>query len=276
MKKTILAVAGIAGVAVLWASALYIIYGDIVQTHIRDKNPFPFYNGDNHLISHGGGAIDGLVYTNSKEAIESSIKSGMKFIEIDLIKTSDGMYIAGHDWKMVNQMTGHNGDKPLSSAEFKNSKIYGKYTPLDESEIAELLKRYPNWIMVIDKARDVEHLAKAFPFPDRIIIQVYGLHGYFDALKAGFKYPTLRLKGGRRGIKEIYKLFMKWLNIKSVILGEKSFNKNLDYIGKLHDDGVAVILYGHPSFKIVENADEVKKYTGKYIDLVDTDTLKSL
>ncbi len=69
---------------------------------------------------------------------------------------------------------------------------------------------------------------------------------------------------------------MNWLNVKSVILGEKSFNKNLDYIGKLHDKGTTVILYGNPSFKIVENPEKIKKYHGKYIDLVDSDFLISL
>lgn len=276
MKKTLPAVACIAGCGILWVLGLYILYGDTVYSNINDNTRFPFYNGEHHLIAHGGGSIDGHVYTNSKEAVESAINSGMKFIEIDLIKTSDGIYIAGHDWELVNNITGHNGDAPLSLKEFKESKIHGKYTPLDESDIAELMKKYPDWTMVIDKARDITHLAKVFPFPDRIILQVYGIHGYFDALKAGFKYPTMRLKGGRRGIKGIYKLFIKWLNIKSVILGEKSFNKNIEYIGKLHDSGVAVILYGNPSFKIVEDADKIKEYTGKYIDLADTDTLRSL
>ena len=66
------------------------------------------------------------------------------------------------------------------------------------------------------------------------------------------------------------------VNVKSVILGELSFNKNKDYIKELHDKGVTVILYGNPSYKIVENKDEIKKYAGTYIDLFDSDNLNKL
>ena len=147
---------------------------------------------------------------------------------------------------------------------------------MDETDVANLMEKYPDWIMLIDKARDIKQLAKTFHHKDRIILQVYGLHGYFKALKHGFKYVVLRLKGGRRGIKEIYKIAIDWLNIKGIILGEKSFNKNMDYIKELHDKGVAVILYGNPSFKIVESPELIKKYANEYIDLVDTDTIRSL
>ena len=278
MKKTL----KIIGVAILttiiWGIGVFIWHGNVILDNIKDKTPHPFYNGNDHLIAHAGGAIDGNVYTNSREAVEGSILEGQKFIEIDLIKTSDGAYIAGHDWELVNEMTGKKDqkDKPQSLDEYKNAKILNKYTTMDEFDVAKLMDKHPNWVMLIDKARDIKHLAKTFANKDRIILQVYGLHGYFKALKYGFKNPVLRLKGGRRGIKEIYKVAMNWLNIKGVILGEKSFNKNMDYIKELHDKGVAVILYGNPSFKIVENPELIRKYSNEYVDLFDTDKVKSL
>lgn len=278
MKIFLKILAGIMVLAVVWFVVVFALWGEAVLANIKDKTPYPFHNGEHHLIAHAGGTIDGHVYTSSREAVEDSIKVGMKFIEVDFIETSDGHYIAGHDWELFNKVTGHEdrGDEPLTLAEVKASKIYGKYTTMDAADVAELMRQYPDWILLIDKARDVEKMAELFPFPKRVILQVYGLYGYMRALKAGIDYPTLRLKGGRRGVKEIYKVFMDWLNVKSVILGEKSFNKNLDYIGELHDKGVTVILYGNPSFKIVENPTEIKKYLGKYLDLVDTDTLRSL
>lgn len=278
MKIFLRVLAGILCLAIVWAIVVSALWGGVAASNIKDKTPYPFHNGEYHLIAHAGGKIGEHIYTSSREAVEDSIKAGMKFIEIDFIKTSDGFYIAGHDWKLFNEATGHEdrGDEPLSLAEVKASKIYGKYTTMDANDVAELMRKYPDWILLVDKARDVEYIAELFPFPKRVILQVYGLYGYMRALKAGVDYPTLRLKGGRRGVKEIYKLFMDWLNVKSVILGEKSFEKNLDYIGELHDKGVTVILYGNPRFKIVENPTEIKKYLNKYIDLVDTDTLRSL
>jgi hypothetical protein len=263
---------------VLFGICMFIRYAAVIINNIHDKSSYFFYNGNEHLVAHAGGAIDGNVYTDSREAIENAIKYGHKFIEIDFIKSSDGAYVAGHDWELVNKMTNREDltDKPQSLKEYKNAKILNKYTTLDETDVAELMEKYPDWIMLIDKARDIEQLAKSFPYKDRIILQVYGLHRYFKALKYGFKYPVLRLKGGRRGIKGIYKIAIDWLNIKGVILGEKSFNKNIDYIKELHNKGVAVILYGNPSFKIVESPELIKKYANEYIDLVDSDTVSSL
>ncbi len=256
-----------------------VLYAETILNNRNNTKPYPFYNDELakcHLIAHAGAAIDGNIYTNSREAVENSIKNGRKYIEIDLIKTSDGHYVAAHDWERINQMIGKDGDEPLSLAEFKNAKLLGKYTTMDTNDIRELFEKYPDWIMLSDKIRDVSRLRQELSYPDRIIIQTFGLLDYFKALKEGFKYPTLRLKGGRRGIKEIYKLFMKWGNVKSVILGEKSFNKNKDYIGELHENGVMVILYGNPSYKIVDDPDAIKANLYKYIDLVDSDKVLKL
>ena len=278
MKKLKICMIIILVLGIVWALGMWIIFGEAALKNIQNKEPYPFHNGEYHLIAHAGGKIDGHVYTSSREAVEDSIKSGMKFIEIDFIKTSDGYYIAGHDWEMFNKAAGkeERGDEPMTLAEVKATKIHGKYTAMDANDVAQLMRQYPDWTLLVDKARDIEYIAELFPFPKRVILQVYGLYGYLRALNAKIDYPVLRLKGGRRGVKEIYKLFMDWINVKGVILGEKSFEKNLDYIGELHDKGTTVILYGNPRFKIVENADEIKKYINKYLDLVDTDTLREL
>ncbi len=254
-------------------------YGNTILENRNNSVPYPFYNdklASQHLVAHAGGWIDNRVYTNSREAVERSIKQGRKYVEIDIIETSDGHYVAAHDWKLVNKMLGKESSKPLSLNEFKNAKLYDKYTTMSVKDVAELMEKYPDWYLLTDKIRDIDYLKENLYYPDRIIVQTFGLLGYFKALKLGFKYPVLRLKGGRRGIKEIYKFFMDWGNIKGVILGEKSFNKNKDYIGKLHNNGVSVILYGNPSFKIVESATAIKELLYKYIDLVDSDTLSKL
>lgn len=276
MKKSIISLI----IAVAIVSGYFVLsYKDAVIANRNNHESYPFYTtgiNDEHLIAHAGGAFENNIYTNSLEAIEGSIKEGRKFIEIDLLETTDGKFVAGHDWELVNKMIGRSGDKPVSSEEFLNSKLYGKYTPVDEKKIVELFEKYPDWIMVTDKSRNVTKIARTFPHHDRMIVQVFGLIGYVKALNLGLKYPTLRLKGGRRGVKEIYKVFMDWINVKSVILGEKSFDKNRKYIKELHDKGVMVILYGNPRYQIVDNPEEIKKYAGEYIDLVDTDFLKSL
>ena len=158
-KCTIIILCVIAIFCVSWL----VLFGKGVLISRKMTEPYPFYNDTlyhQHLIAHAGGAVDNNIYTNSREAIERSIKSGRKYIEIDLIKTSDGEYVAGHDWELVNKMTGRKGDKPLSKQEFLSSKLHGKYTPMSIDDIAELFEKYPDWIMLVDKIRDLDYLHK--------------------------------------------------------------------------------------------------------------------
>lgn len=279
MKKAALSCVVVLGLMATIVLVFLFLNRKAIIENRSNSESYPFYTQSDegeHLIAHAGGEIDGKIYTNSKEAVEGSVKNGRRFIEIDLLETSDGKFIAGHDWELVNKMIGRSGDKPVSLDEFMASKLYGRYSPLDEKGIVELLEKYPDWIMVSDKTRDVKKLAETFPYYDRIIVQVFSLKDYIKALTLGFKYPVLRLKGGRRGLTAIYKKLVEWVNVKGVILGELSFNKNNDYIKQLHDKGVTVILYGNPLYQIVDNPEAIKKYAGEYIDLVDSDKLTSL
>jgi len=44
-------------------------------------------------IAHAGGSIEGVSYTNCKEAINSSYSKGYRFIELDFISTADDIFI---------------------------------------------------------------------------------------------------------------------------------------------------------------------------------------
>lgn len=76
-------------------------------------------------IAHALGSIDGNVYTNSREAMISSIAKGYKYLEVDIDSTSDGIYIATHDWGHFNTITNHSElkDKKVTFDEFKKRKI---------------------------------------------------------------------------------------------------------------------------------------------------------
>ncbi len=102
MKKLLwIVISVIACILGLWS-----MYGEAIQTNIKNDRPYPFYNQEETLIAHAGGKIDGKVYTNSLEAIEGSIKAGRTLVEVDFIKTADGIYVAGYDWEMINKITG--------------------------------------------------------------------------------------------------------------------------------------------------------------------------
>ena len=64
------------------------------------------------LIAHAGGAIDGHVYTNSKEAVLNSINNGSKYIELDFSLTSDSELVCVHRWENVYADSCHRPQYP--------------------------------------------------------------------------------------------------------------------------------------------------------------------
>jgi len=142
----------------------------------------------NYFIAHAGGIIDGNTYTNSLEAFESAVSKGYKFIELDLLLTTDSCLVAVHDWKLYNEMTGFPKDsQPVSEQEFINRKILGKYTSLTGSDIVDLLLKYPQIILVTDKTSSVEILDKTFfALRNRVYVEAFSLEDYFNLKKVGY------------------------------------------------------------------------------------------
>jgi glycerophosphoryl diester phosphodiesterase len=151
----------------------------------------------NVFIAHSGGSIDGFTYTNSLEAVESSIRRGYKMIELDLQITTDGFLVAAHDWTTFKKRSGLGPDaiseKPMSLAQFKSNSIDGRYTPLDEDMIRTVFLRHPELILVTDKIADFPRLAKAFPFQERVIVEVFSPQDVAAAKASGISNPMLSI-----------------------------------------------------------------------------------
>lgn len=80
------------------------------------------------VMAHALGAIEGQVYLNSKESFIQSYNKGFRLFEVNLLKTSDGVWVCRHNWnEPLGQWSG--GKKVLSCKEFLSNPIYGKYTP---------------------------------------------------------------------------------------------------------------------------------------------------
>ena len=118
------------------------------------------------FVAHAGGEIGGERYTNSLEAVQNAIERGYRFIELDLLQTTDGFLVAAHDWAKFHKITGHKGTNPISLEEFRYRKIYGRYTPISEVEIREIFLANPELILVTDKIQNPGAVIEAFPFKD--------------------------------------------------------------------------------------------------------------
>lgn len=160
----------------------------LVQSSQADSNidfseyPQMSHNGDEwfqdtQLVYHAGGGIDGLDYSNSKEALEATLSSGNNVIEIDFAYTSDHQLVCMHEWE--EQWSSENIP---SLAEFASQKIFGKYTPMTANDVVKYMENHPELYVVIDTKEDdhpevIRNLTELSSYDtsitDRFIIQLY-------------------------------------------------------------------------------------------------------
>ena len=126
------------------------------------------------LIMHACGGIDGLDYTNSREALESSLEKGHRFIEVDFTFSADGIPVCAHSWSDLRS------DVVMDYENFMAHDIFGKYSPLDAREIIEYMELYPDLYIVLDTKDSMVELVRALvnldapaEIMERFIIQVY-------------------------------------------------------------------------------------------------------
>lgn len=146
------------------------------------------------IIAHAGGNIDSLEYTNSREAVEHAIASGVKFIELDLVVSPEGEPLAFHSSDdMIDTI--YSCDPPHLS-EFTAAPLLGKngktYTPLTWREINEIFLSHPDLTLVVDKTDDPAILEKFFPkLKDRMVVECFSLERFREVKRAGFKEAML-------------------------------------------------------------------------------------
>lgn len=132
-------------------------------------------------VAHALGTIDGVNYTNSKEAFQNSINRNVRYFETDVIFTKDGIPVLSHEI-----------DPDTNFETFINTKIKDKYTPLSLSNFIEYMDKNPNISVMFDiKGSDAKKLAQwlkenALRHKERFSIQV----GYKKDFKEIIKiYP---------------------------------------------------------------------------------------
>ena len=156
-----------------------------------------------YFIAHGTGSLDGYTYLNSKESLLNALDNGYQYIEVDLGYTSDSTVVCVHEWKRFNKMTidgiSENDSDQYSRIpsleEFKQRKIYGKYSPMTLDEVVQIWKERP-FKLVLDKFDITEDLNKFFPKEKRgeIMVEAYTEEG-FEELKAAGYIPMVSTEG---------------------------------------------------------------------------------
>jgi len=155
----------------------------------------PYYHADAQsktcctIIAHAGGAIDGNAYTNSREAIERNYAYGTRLFELDFDLTSDGHWVAAHDWPNWKMRTGYKGELPPSRDDYMATprkykkvswSIEGEYNAVDMDWIDNFLESHSDAFIVTDMKElerfpDFVDVILKRPKRDQFIFQAYSM-----------------------------------------------------------------------------------------------------
>ena len=255
-----------------WVESLYLKYcvniprGD--DTHRFYVNQG--YTTPNAYIAHGGG-IKRYVYNNSVEAAQDSIAQGFRFIEFDLLVTTDGHLVGGHTWTELKRMA-HlpEGEEPLSLAGVLEKSRPGEFSPVTAKDICRLLEENPGLTVVTDKIADYELLLREIPYPDRLIVEVYdGAYGYQRAIAAGVRYPSLSVDGAAE-----MKL-ARDCGIPIVSMIDEHFflsPEGVKLVKEMHDMGITILLFNYHGDAYWDTGEFIREHLGRSFSMIYTDS----
>lgn len=158
----------------------------VISTYWRSQ---PYYK-KYHYVAHALGNIDGLEYTNSREALNYSYSMGIRLMEVDFLYTSDGHLVCRHKWDDQLE-AGFSNENVPDYETFMSTKIHKKYTPLDiESLIRFAMENSDVYFITDIKARggdldklleEITETAKKLGYTDldrQFIVQFYNYEDY--------------------------------------------------------------------------------------------------
>ncbi|SCG81810.1 sulfatase [Proteiniborus sp. DW1] len=183
----------------------YILKNDLLSEYIKDRKESS--NGTDNanknltpekLISHAGGQINGLYYTNSREAIDKSYENGYKFIELDFQWTSDENLVLIHDWEERVEELFSVEPKMYTTEEFKNLNMINGLTQMTIEDLAEWLYEHKDVYIVTDIKSENQKALKLIKekYPDLInqfIPQIYKLDEFIPVQGLGYSNIILTL-----------------------------------------------------------------------------------
>lgn len=170
----------------------------------------PWYTAG-RLIYHACGGIDGINYSNSREAMESTLKAGNMLVEVDFLYTEDGHLVCLHKWidmlpmwkykELKRQYKDKEDQIPETQytlEQFLKKKVKGKFTGMTAADIVSYMKENPELHIIVDTKEEdltavIDDLLKLCDYQqdiaDRFVIQLYDRGQKEDILKL-YPFPN--------------------------------------------------------------------------------------
>jgi glycerophosphoryl diester phosphodiesterase len=227
-------------------------------------------------MAHALGGLDSVIYTNSREAFEVNYARGFRFFETDVRQTSDGRLVLAHDWTTADRQRVPAEGPTLD--EFRQSRIYGRYTPLTLTDLLALLQQHPDVRVTLDlkeqrswklRAQMLRDVVKTVQSVDpallkRVIPQVWSSEDA-AAATALYPWPLIYSIHESRESNDAIVADVRRLRIAAVVLNR--FRLSPAFAQRLRDAGAVVYL------STANVIGEVKVYRAWGVDGFVTDAL---
>lgn len=142
-------------------------------------------------VAHAAGALKGVPYTNSIDALTENSKFYEVF-EIDFLRTSDGKIVCVHDWPNYWKATGEEFFHAPDYEEFVERQKKMRFQPCDLESLGEWLQQNPNKKLILD-SKSPDHvliygeISQAFPtMKGRIYPQIYNADEFAQVSSMGW------------------------------------------------------------------------------------------
>ena len=240
-----------------------------------DKNIISITYGKNteRFIAHAGGGIDGRKYTDSLDALNLNYKKGFRLFELDINKTSDGVYAAVHDWKHWAKITGYKGDLPPTNRVFLRQKIYKKYSPVDIDVMNKWFGDHPDAILVTDKVDTPIDFAEKFIDKKRLMMELFSWNSVKKGIETGIRsaMPTGSIIQEVEGDKVSY---LKTLGVTNIAVNRRVIYSDKKLWKKIVQSGIKVYAFNldKDNTEIYVACNESDYFYGMYADIWDFDT----
>ncbi len=224
------------------------------------------------FIAHGGGTIDSIAYTNSLEALNFSYKKGCRLFELDIIESSDGKFVAAHDWSFYKQIANYqNGtdETPLTEDQFLSLRIHNDYTPLNMELINKWFTEHSDATLITDKINYPKKFSEAFLYKNRLRMELFTWDAVLEAIQVGvIPMPSENLVFDKSAEEKLYNLHVRYIAI-----SRRLIEANKDYLKRLKAHKIRTYVY-HVNFDIGKNEkyvleNEMEYIYGMYADYLD-------
>ena len=148
------------------------------------------------LMAHAGGAVQGMDYTNSLDALEANFAAGHRLFELDFEWTADGKLVCIHDWREIHDRLFPDADRRPTSASFASRRMREGLRPMTLGRLKQWLESHPDARIITDiKSRNLQGLAVLAGSLDkqRIIPQIYDFPEYEEVRRLGYDHVILTL-----------------------------------------------------------------------------------